>query len=145
MSNETLHGIIVAEVFFMVNGEDFEIRKELGEKGEKAAAAFLENRGIEILDMNWKCSYGEADIVAIDGETLVFCEVKTRRSTAAGIPEEAVTPAKQKRYTKIARVYSSRTRRRFASIRFDVIAIYAFSQSQALLRYIRNAFDAIEV
>ncbi|MBK5211700.1 MAG: YraN family protein [Coriobacteriia bacterium] len=129
----------------MSDNGDFESRKELGEKGEKAAAAFLENRGLEILDKNWKCSYGEADIIALDGTTLVFCEVKTRRSTAAGIPEEAVTAAKQKRYTKIARVYSSRTRHRFESIRFDVIAIYAFSRSQALLRYIRNAFDAIEV
>lgn len=119
-------------------------RREIGDRGERAAVAFLENRGLEIVDRNWKCSYGEADVVALDGETLVFCEVKTRRATTSGIPEEAVTPAKQRRYARIARVYCSRTDVEYRSIRFDVIAIYAFSDTQALLRYIRGAFDAAE-
>ena len=119
-------------------------KRELGDRGERAAVAFLENRGLEIVDRNWKCSYGEADVVALDGDTLVFCEVKTRRAGTAGIPEEAVTTAKQARYSKIARVYSSRTEREFGAIRFDVIAIYAFSDTQALLRYIRGAFDALD-
>lgn len=119
-------------------------RKELGDRGERAAVAFLENRGLEILERNWKCSYGEADVIALDGTTLVFCEVKTRRASTAGIPEEAVTPAKQRRYEKIARVFCSRTEVEYQAVRFDVIAIYAFSESQALLRYIRGAFDVDE-
>lgn len=119
-------------------------KKELGNRGERAAVAFLENRGLEIVERNWKCSYGEADVIALDGGTLVFCEVKTRRATTSGIPEEAVTPAKQRRYARIARVYCSRAEVTYDSIRFDVIAIYAFSETQALLRYIRGAFDATD-
>ena len=119
-------------------------RRELGDRGERAAVAFLENRGLEILDRNWRCSYGEADVVALDGGTLVFCEVKTRRAGTSGIPEEAVTTAKQSRYSKIARVYCSRTDVEYESVRFDVIAIYAFSDTQALLRYVRGAFDATD-
>jgi len=119
-------------------------RKELGERGERAAAAFLENRGMTIIERNWKCSYGEADLIALDGDTLVFAEVKTRRASTAGIPEEAVTEAKQRRYSRIARVYSSRTDHPYQDIRFDVIAIYAFSETQALLRYIRGAFSTDE-
>ena len=126
------------------SSESGDPRREIGDRGERAAVAFLENRGLEIVDRNWKCSYGEADVVALDGETLVFCEVKTRRATTSGIPEEAVTPAKQRRYARIARVYCSRTDVEYRSIRFDVIAIYAFSDTQALLRYIRGAFDAAE-
>lgn len=119
-------------------------RRVLGDRGERAAVAFLENRGLEIVDRNWKCSYGEADVIALDGETLVFCEVKTRKATTSGIPEEAVTPAKQRRYSRLARVYCSRTELEYTAVRFDVIAIYAFSETQALLRYIRGAFDAFE-
>lgn len=118
-------------------------RKELGEKGEKAAQMFMQDRGMEIVDTNWKCSYGEVDIVALDEDTLVFCEVKTRRTTSAGIPEEAVTLAKQKRYSNIARVYTSRCELKYKEIRFDVMGIYALNESQALLRYARNAFDAV--
>lgn len=119
-------------------------RKELGQKGERAAASFLENRGLEILECNWKCSYGEVDIVAKDGDALVFCEVKTRRSSSAGLPEEAVTLAKQKRYSRIAKVYASRTEEEYVDIRFDVIAIFVLTDSQALLRYIKNAFVVVE-
>lgn len=117
-------------------------RKELGQKGEKAAQLFMQDRGMEILDTNWKCSYGEVDIIAKEGDVLVFCEVKTRKTTSAGIPEEAVTEAKQRRYIKCARVYLSRSAVPHKEIRFDVIGIYALNETQALLRYARNAFDA---
>ena len=121
-----------------------EDRKELGKRGEDAAVSFLEHKGVEILERNWRCSYGEADIIALDGGTLVFCEVKTRRSSAAGIPEEAITEAKQKRYRRLARVFYNRSETRYSDIRFDVIAIYAFSESQALLRYTRGAFSPLD-
>lgn len=117
-------------------------RKELGQKGEKAAQMFLVERGYEILETNWKCSYGEVDIIARDGDVLVFCEVKTRRTTTAGIPEEAVTRQKRARYIKMARLYVNRNNVSHKSIRFDVIGIYALNETQALLRYARNAFDA---
>ncbi len=117
-------------------------RKELGEKGEKAAQMFLSDRGMEILETNWKCSYGEVDIIARDENAIVFCEVKTRRTTSAGIPEEAITQKKRERYIRMARLYLSRNDVAHQELRFDVIGIYALNDTQALLRYARNAFDA---
>ena len=117
-------------------------RKELGEKGEKAAQMFLSDRGMEILETNWKCSYGEVDIIARDENAIVFCEVKTRRTTSAGIPEEAITQKKRENYIRMARLYLSRNDVAHQELRFDVIGIYALNDTQALLRYARNAFDA---
>lgn len=117
-------------------------RKELGEKGEKAAQMFLSDRGMEILETNWKCSYGEVDIIARDENAIVFCEVKTRRTTSAGIPEEAITQKKREKYIRMARLYLSRNDVAHQELRFDVIGIYALNDTQALLRYARNAFDA---
>ena len=80
----------------------------LGMRGEQAAARFLEHRGYVVLERNWTCRFGEADIIALDeDETVCFIEVKTRRSIEAGIPEEAVTPEKQRRYERIALSYLS--------------------------------------
>lgn len=117
-------------------------RKELGKKGEIAAAEFLSRQGLEVITQNWKCSYGEIDIIALDNKQLVFCEVKTRKSLKSGIPEEAVTHAKQKRYIKCAQLYISRNEceSEYEGYRFDAIAIYALNDERALLRYIKNAF-----
>lgn len=117
-------------------------RKELGERGEKAAQLFMIERGYEILETNWRCSYGEIDIIAREGDELIFCEVKTRKTTSAGIPEEAVTAQKRERYRKMARLYLARNEVPHATVRFDVIGIYALNETQALLRYVRHAFDA---
>ena len=83
-------------------------RKRLGERGEDAAVAYLERSGLTIVERNWRCPSGEIDIVALDEETLVLCEVKTRRTAAKGTPEDAVTPAKQRRYAKLAAAYVQR-------------------------------------
>lgn len=117
--------------------------KELGKKGESAALAFLKRQGLIIVDQNWKCSYGEVDIIALDGIQLVFVEVKTRKSLKSGIPEEAITPAKQKRYLKCAQLYVSRhaAELEFESYRFDAVAIYALNDERALLRYVKDAFS----
>ena len=58
-----------------------------------------------VVERNWRCPAGEIDIVALDGETLVLCEVKTRSNGGKGTPEEAVTPAKQRRYARLAQAY----------------------------------------
>lgn len=117
-------------------------RQELGQRGEDAACAFLEQKGMHIIERNWKCSYGEADIIADDDGELVFCEVKTRKGASAGFPEDAVTAKKQQRYFKLAQLYQNRSSRHYDTVRFDVIAIYQYSETQALLRYLRNAFDS---
>ena len=72
-------------------------RNELGFHGERIAAAYLSSSGLRLLDRNWRCREGELDIVARDGDALVFCEVKTRRGVGYGHPVEAVTHTKQRR------------------------------------------------
>ena len=76
--------------------------QSLGKRGEDVAVGFLERRGYEILERNWKCPFGEADIIARDGNDVVFIEVKTRTGVAKGLPEDAVTKEKRSRYEKIA-------------------------------------------
>lgn len=117
-------------------------RTELGTRGEEAAAAFLERSGMTVLERNWKCRAGEADIVAIDGTTLVFVEVKTRTTDSKGTPEDAVSPAKQQRYSKIARTYIDKAGINEPSVRFDVVAIRPIAEDRALLRHHRDAFSA---
>ena len=116
----------------------------VGFRGEIAAALYLERMGFEILETNWRCRFGEADIVAMDEDTLVFVEVKTRTGIDQGLPEEAVTPSKRSRYEKIAASYLADHDVSECPVRFDVIGILAIDTSlscgKAILRYTRNAF-----
>jgi putative endonuclease len=73
----------------------------LGRHGETLAVAFLETQGMRIVDRNWRCSEGEIDIVALDGDTLVIAEVKTRKNLAYGHPFEAVDAAKLARLHRL--------------------------------------------
>lgn len=117
-------------------------RNELGRRGEDAAAAYLERLGHTVIDRNWRTRAGEVDIVALDGDTLVLVEVKTRRSAGKGSPEEAVSPTKQKRIIRLAREYlaDAGLDPTETSVRFDVIAIRVLSEDRALLRHHRAAF-----
>ncbi len=116
-------------------------RKELGSKGEAAAAAYLRRVGYDIDAMNWRTAAGEIDIVAWDGRTLVLCEVKTRRSERMGTPEDAVSPTKQRRLVKLARAYLAQPGACPERVRFDVISIRVIGPDRALLRHYRAAFD----
>ena len=80
-------------------------RKRLGAWGESVAAHHLEAKGYHIVARNWRCSQGEIDLIAQAGEELLFVEVKTRRGKEMGSPEEALTPAKQKKLMKLAQIY----------------------------------------
>lgn len=115
-------------------------RKKLGERGENAAAAYLERAGMTVVERNWRVPAGEIDIVALDGDALVLCEVKTRKSAAKGSPEEAVTPARQRRYRKLAAAYIQQAGIDPVSVRFDVITILVVAPDRALLRHHRAAF-----
>jgi putative endonuclease len=115
-------------------------RKRIGERGEDAAAAYLERAGMTIVERNWRCKSGEIDIIALDGEQLVLVEVKTRRSTGKGMPEEAVTPAKQRKYARLAAAYIQHAGLASPSVRFDVIALLVVAEDRALLRHHRAAF-----
>lgn len=115
-------------------------RKALGQRGEDAAAAFLERIGMTLVERNWRCQAGEIDIVALDGQTVVLCEVKTRRTATKGTPEEAVTPAKRRRYAKLAAAYLQHLGDDCVAVRFDVITILVIAENRALLRHHRGAF-----
>lgn len=116
-------------------------KKELGRKGERAAVRFLKNRGFEILETNWVCFAGEADIIALDGSTLCFVEVKTRTGVQKGFPSEAVNAKKRDRYEKIAACYLQTYYETELYVRFDVISILVLSDNHAFLRLHTNAFS----
>jgi putative endonuclease len=117
-----------------------EDRKRLGQRGEDAAAAYLERAGMTVIERNWRCTAGEVDIVALDGETVVLCEVKTRRTVAKGTPEDSITPAKQRKYSRLGQSYLQHVGDPNLSLRFDVVTVLAVGEDRALLRHYRSAF-----
>lgn len=117
--------------------------KELGARGEVAAERFLRRRGYEIIERNWTCFAGEADIIATNGEVLVFVEVKTRSGIRKGFPSEAVDRAKRERYERIALAYVQAHCIGEVMVRFDVIAIVVVAPDRALVRHHLGAFSAV--
>ena len=117
--------------------------KELGKKGEEAAARFLERRGFEILERNWTCFAGEVDIIALQEDALCFVEVKTRSSIQKGFPSEAVDGRKRDRYERIAACYLQENTHEDLRVRFDVISILALGEGRAFLRHHINAFGSM--
>lgn len=99
------------------------LAKLLGNRGENSAAAFLKKQGYRILGRNCRNHFGEIDLVARDGDWIVFVEVKTRTSHATGHPAEAVTRVKQAKLTKLALVWLKAHRLLERRFRFDVVAI----------------------
>ena len=98
-------------------------RQGLGRTGERLAAEKLESCGYRLLQRNFRCRYGEIDIVAEDGDDLVFIEVKTRRGDSYGRPEEAITVRKRHRLVKVATYYIGLHAGTERSWRIDVVAI----------------------
>jgi putative endonuclease len=98
-------------------------RKGLGRLGERLAAEELLSHGYRILERNFRCSYGEIDLVAEDGQDLVFVEVKTRRGVPFGLPEEAVTARKQRKLVEVASFYIDAHECSERSWRVDVVAV----------------------
>ena len=95
----------------------------LGEFGEQAAAAHYRAHGYAVLERNWRCRVGEVDLICAHGGTVVFCEVKARTGSAHGHPLEAVTVVKQRRLRRLAAAYLRQQGRRWAEVRFDVVAV----------------------
>jgi putative endonuclease len=98
---------------------------DLGRAGEDAAAALLQGMGFRILDRNWRCSFGELDIVAARGTTVVFCEVKARAAREWGEPAEAVDRRKQARLRRLAGRWLAEHKAPFSRVRFDVVSVVA--------------------
>jgi putative endonuclease len=110
----------------------------LGRYGEDLAARYLADRGMEVLDRNWRCEHGEIDLVALDGDCLVVCEVKTRRSTVFGEPVEAVTWRKAARLRRLASAWLADHDLRPAGVRIDVVGILRPDAGPAALRHVRG-------
>lgn len=98
-------------------------RKRLGHAGERFAAGWLEARGYLVVARNWRCPYGELDLVAERDGELIFVEVKTRRGVALDAPEEAVTPAKRRRLVLAAQSYLAEQGAEQRPWRIDVVAV----------------------
>jgi putative endonuclease len=114
-------------------------RKIIGSRGEELAAKYLEEQGYKVLTRNYRCRLGEIDIIASDGEDLVFIEVKTRTSLAFGLPQECITRSKQLRIRKIALYYLAEKRPLYSNYRFDVVSIL-LNNDEFQVEIIRNAF-----
>lgn len=113
-----------------------ENKRAVGARYEKQACEYLEKQGYQILMCNYRCKCGEIDIIAKDGDYLVFCEVKYRKNGKKGNPLEAVTPAKQRTISRCAMTYM--LSHGFAEVpcRFDVVGILDDE-----ITLIKNAFE----
>ncbi len=113
---------------------------DLGNRGERIAAAYLTDAGMRVLDRNWRCREGELDIVARDGDALVFCEVKTRRGVGFGHPVEAVTGTKQRRLRTLAQRWLAAHEEHAPELRFDVVGVLVRPTRPAVVTHLRGAF-----
>ncbi len=114
-----------------------------GLQGERAAERFLHRQGFTIVDRRARGGLGEIDLVAVDRRTVVFVEVKSRRSHQRGHPAEAVDPRKQRRLTRLALSWLKRHNLLGERARFDVVAItWPKTERSPTIKHIRNAFEA---
>jgi putative endonuclease len=112
----------------------------LGARGEELAAASLTASGMLVIDRNWRCSPGEIDIVALDGEETVFIEVKTRSSVAFGHPLEAITAVKLARLRRLAAAWCEAHPGHAVRIRIDAVAVIAPSTGAPTVEHLRRVF-----
>ena len=109
----------------------------VGRYGEDVAARHLVEQGFQLLHRNWRCDLGEIDIVARDGDCLVVCEVKTRRSTTFGHPAEAVTARKAARLRRLAARWLQETGLHPPQVRIDVVAVLRPRSGPASVQHLR--------
>ena len=112
----------------------------MGAYGERMAARHLEDLGFKLLESNWRCADGEVDLILRDGEDLVFCEVKTRRTAAFGTPAAAVGHRKVRKLRQLARRWLTETGVCAERIRFDVVEVLPQRRGATRLVHIRAAF-----
>jgi len=115
-------------------------RRDVGLLGEKLAKDFLKKRGYRILESNYRCPEGEIDIVARHKDSLVFVEVRTKRSLEFGSPEESITPTKMERLRAVAAHYQQTHNNLPSSWRIDVVAVEIDQRDKPLrIELIENA------
>jgi putative endonuclease len=112
----------------------------VGAYGERVALAHLVDQGMVVLDRNWRCRTGEIDLILRDGSDLVFCEVKTRRTTRFGTPVEAVDETKVRRLRQLAAQWLAEAGLRPGGVRFDVVSVLPQRSGAARVEHVRGAF-----
>ena len=115
-------------------------RKKTGSIGEKLASEYLERNRYTILQRNFRCRYGEIDIIVCNSEYLVFCEVKTRKGSAPLHPSLSVTKAKGKRIRELASLYLMEHEDETRQPRFDVISVILNENHEGMIEHLENAF-----
>ena len=113
----------------------------LGAYGESVAADLLQQAGMSILERNWRAGHKEIDLIAEDGDVVVFVEVKTRRRRSFGGPLAAISRRKRRRLTIAAELFLARKRWSNRPCRFDVVAVVV-ANGEVGVEHVRGAFDA---
>ena len=114
------------------------MRQALGAYGEELAARHLSERGLVVLDRNWRCPQGEIDLVLRDGDTLVVCEVKTRSGVGYGTPHEAVTPAKLQRLRVLGARWLADHGLAVREVRIDLVAVVRPTRGACVLDHVQG-------
>ncbi|HEY8728430.1 MAG TPA: YraN family protein [Acidothermaceae bacterium] len=118
-------------------------RGALGKFGEQVACDHLVANGLTLLERNWRCRDGEVDIIAVEGDVLVMCEVKTRRGVEFGTPLDAVTPTKAARLRRLAAQWLAQPTtipRHYGEVRFDVVSVLRPRTGPTTVTHLRAAF-----
>ncbi|MBF6226807.1 YraN family protein [Nocardia abscessus] len=115
-------------------------RQALGAHGEELAADFLRAAGMEIVARNWRCRYGELDLIARDGDVTAFVEVKTRSGLGYGTPAESVTFAKRQRIRRLALLWLAEQDGPWRRIRFDVVSVLAVRGRAPVIDHLEAVF-----
>ena len=114
--------------------------KEIGKQGEEIAVEFLKKQGYRILERNWTTKFGEIDIIARDGHTLVFVEVKTRFEGIAGSAEASIDYRKRRSISRTALFFLQATGFDHLDCRFDVVTVEFCRRGQPRIEHIEDAF-----
>ncbi len=116
---------------------------KLGPHGERVGVKFLKRLGYRIIKRNYTCPGGEIDIIAADGDTLAFVEVKTRRSDQAADPENSINLHKQRQIAHAARTFIAQTSAQYLPARFDVLSIIIPERGKPQIEYFIDAFGPV--
>jgi putative endonuclease len=115
-------------------------RRAVGAYGERLAERHLTDQGLVLLARNWRCADGEVDLILRDGDAIVFCEVKTRRSDRFGPPAAAVGFAKVRRLRRLAARWLTESGEHHGEVRFDVVEVFPQPRGAGRVQHIRAAF-----
>lgn len=116
-------------------------KRAFGQSGESIAAEYLKGRGCVVVEVNWRCPQGEIDIIARDGETLLFVEVRSRHAASTEPALESITTRKQAKMISAAQLYLARHKLESAAWRIDVIAVAIPKTGAPIIEHVENALD----